>query len=129
MAFSFDQTLDDVGYLTVLKDAPNAIKFVQHGLTADVQASTMELFSHSGVDLGPRQAFVAGAEVVAGHGNPNNVMLDADCRTDNFEDVTRQFKEQVLVQAPQAKPQQYGETACKGSPTCAEHWYSSRPRH
>lgn len=101
MAFSFDQTLNDVGYLTVLKGAPNlenGMKFVQHCLSAEVQASTMELLSNIPVSLSARSKLSADAQKwLPNMENPNNVMLNDEWWADNFEAVTRKFKEWVLV--------------------------------
>lgn len=101
MAFSFDQTLNGVEYLAVLKGAPNkenAMKFLQHCMRPDVQAATMELLANTPVSNSAiPQMSEAAQQWLPDLTKPENVILDDAWWADNFEDVTREFKEWVLV--------------------------------
>lgn len=101
LGFSFDQTINASEYLAVLKGAPNrenAMKFVAHMLKPEVQAATMEILAYTpssktalGLMSDDARAWLPDME------NPNNVLLNDDWWADNFESVTRRFKEWVLM--------------------------------
>ena len=101
MAFSFAQTLNGLEYLAVLKGAPNkenAFKFVSHCLKPEVQAKTMELMSNTPVSKKAFPMLSEGARKwLPDLANPQNVLLNDAWWADNFEKVTRRFKEWVQI--------------------------------
>ncbi|MBL4919275.1 ABC transporter substrate-binding protein [Szabonella alba] len=101
MAFSFDQTLNGLEYLAVVKGSPNrenAMKFVAHMLSPEVQAATMDLLANAPVskDAVPLLSEES-RKWLPNLENPNNVVLNDAWWADNFEDVTRRFKEWTLL--------------------------------
>lgn len=101
MAFSFDQTLNGIEYLAVVKGAPNrenAMKFVAHMMKPETQAATMELLantpnSRAAIPLLSDEA----RKWLPDMANPNNVVLNDIWWAENFEEVTRRFKEWMLL--------------------------------
>lgn len=101
LGFSFKQTINASEYLAVLKGAPNrdnAMKFVAHMLKPEVQTKTMELLAYtpnskSALPMMSEEA----REWVPDMENPDNVIVDDNWWAENYEDVTRRFKEWVLA--------------------------------
>lgn len=101
MGFSFDQTLNGIEYLAVVKGAPNrenAMKFVSHMMKPKTQAATLELLANTPISLAavPQMSEEA-RKWLPNMENPNNVVLNDAWWADNFDTVTRQFKEWMLL--------------------------------
>lgn len=101
LAFSFDQTLNGLEYLAVVKGAPNkenAFKFVSFAMRPESQAGLMELLGNNPIS---KKALTMLSEEarkwLPNMENPNNVILDDAWWSDNFETVSRRFKEWVLT--------------------------------
>jgi putative spermidine/putrescine transport system substrate-binding protein len=100
-AFSFDQTLNGLEYLAVVKGAPNkanAMKFVQFAMRPDRQAALMDLLgnfptSRKGLPLMSADA----RKWMPNMENPNNAILNDDFWADKYDTVSRRFKEWVLA--------------------------------
>ena len=100
MDFSFDQTLNGLEYLAVVKGAPRkeaAMKFVAFALRPDRQAATMELLSNTPVNrkalpmLSPEaQKWLPDME------KPSNVLMSDEYWAANLDKLTRRFKEWSL---------------------------------
>lgn len=101
MAFSFDQTLNGIEYLAVLKGAPNrenAMKFVAFMMTPEAQAGVMERLANTPVSRAAVPLLSEEARKwLPNMENPNNVVLDDAWWAENFEEVTRRFKEWMLL--------------------------------
>lgn len=101
VAFSFDQTLIDLEYLAVVKGAPNrenAMKFVAHMMGPKAQAATMERLAMTPVSRAAVPLISEDARKwFADLENPNNLVMNGAWWAENFEDVTRRFKEWVLL--------------------------------
>lgn len=100
MAFSFEETLNGLEYLAVLKNAPNrenAMRFVAFALSPEVQAQTMERLANAPVSRAALPLMTdAALEWIPDLSEPKNVLMNDAWWADNFEDVTRRFKEWVL---------------------------------
>ncbi|CAD7037682.1 ABC transporter substrate-binding protein [Pseudorhizobium endolithicum] len=101
LAFSFAQTINASEYLAVLKGAPNrenAMKFVSHMLKPEVQAATMEILAYTPNSKTALPLMSEDARKwLPDMNNPNNVILDDAWWAENFESVTRRFKEWILM--------------------------------
>ncbi|MBJ2152723.1 ABC transporter substrate-binding protein [Paracoccus sp. IB05] len=101
MAFSFDQTLNGLEYLAVVKGAPNrenAMKFVAHMLSPEVQAATMELLANAPVSKGAVPLLSEESRKwLPDMENANNALMNDAWWADNFETVSRRFKEWMLL--------------------------------
>jgi putative spermidine/putrescine transport system substrate-binding protein len=101
MAFSFAQTLNGLEYLAVLKNSPNkanALKFVSYALQPKAQAAVMELLGNTPVSkkaltmLSPEtRKWLPNME------SENNLVMNEQWWSDNFEKLSRRFKEWVLT--------------------------------
>nr|CAD6596641.1 ABC transporter substrate-binding protein [Rhizobium sp. Khangiran2] len=101
LGFSFAQTINASEYLAVLKGAPNrenAMKFVAHMLKPEIQAATMEILAYTPNSKAALALMSEDARKwLPDMNNPNNVIVDDAWWADNFESVTRRFKEWVLM--------------------------------
>ncbi len=101
MAFSFDQTLNGLEYLAVVKGAPNrenAMKFVSHMMKPEAQAGVMERLANTPVSKSAVPLLSEEARKwLPDMENPNNIVMNDAWWADNFEDVTRRFKEWMLL--------------------------------
>ena len=99
-AFSFDQTLNGLEYLAVVKGAPNkanAMKFVQFAMRPDRQAALMDLLGNLPTNRKAQGLMSADARKwMPNMESPNNAILDDDFWADKFDTVSRRFKEWVL---------------------------------
>ncbi len=100
MDFSFAQTLNGLEYLAVLKGAPRkaaAMKFLAYALTPERQAATMELLSNTPVNRKAAPLLTPEARKwLPDMDNPNNALMNDAYWADNFDKLTRRFKEWVL---------------------------------
>lgn len=101
LAFSFDQTLNGLEYLAVVKGAPNkenAFKFVSFALRPESQAALMEALGYNPIS---KKALPMLSEEtrkwLPDMNNPNNVLVNDVWWADNFATVSRRFKEWVLT--------------------------------
>ena len=101
LAFSFEQNLNGLEYLTVLKNAPNkanAVKFVQFALRPDRQAALMTALGYTPVS---RKAVSLVSEDTRkwfpNLENPNSIILNDNFWAERFDVVGRRFKEWVLA--------------------------------
>lgn len=101
LAFSFDQTLNDLEYLAVLRNAPNkdnALKFVSFALQPERQAAAMNLL---GTTPNSKKALpMLSAETrkwLPDMTSDQNLILNDWWWSENFEEVSRRFKEWVLT--------------------------------
>lgn len=99
--FSFDQTLNGLEYFAVLKNAPNkanAMAFVAYSLRPDRQAAFMEILGNLPAS---RKAMPMLKEEtrkwMPNMSSPNNAILDDDWWANEFDTVSRRFKEWSLT--------------------------------
>ncbi|RWR26940.1 ABC transporter substrate-binding protein [Sinirhodobacter populi] len=100
LAFSFDQNLNGVEYLAVLKNAPNkenAFKFLSFAMRPEYQASCMEAkggapISRKAYDLMKRESLEWLPKLDA----PNNAYINDAWWATNLEPLERRFKEWLL---------------------------------
>ncbi|WP_312795088.1 ABC transporter substrate-binding protein [Tianweitania sp.] len=100
LGFSFDQNLNGVEYLAVLKGAPNkenAFKFLSFAMRPEIQASCMEAkggapVSRKGYDLLTPES----REWLPKLDAPNNAYINDEWWSTNLEPLERQFKEWLL---------------------------------
>src|SRR6185437_7947621 len=98
--FSFDQTINGLEYFAILKNAPNkanAMAFVAYSLRPDRQAAFMELLGNLPAS---RKAMPMLKEEtrkwMPNMSSPNNAILNDDWWADEFDAVSRRFKEWTL---------------------------------
>jgi len=100
MAFSFAQTLNGLEYLAVLKNAPNkenALKFVSYALQPQRQAAVMELLGNT--PISKKALPLLSAETrkwLPNMESDQNLVMDEQWWSANFEKLSRRFKEWVL---------------------------------
>lgn len=101
LAFSFAQTLNGVEYLSVLKNAPNrdnALKFVSYALQPKAQAAVMERLGYTPNSKKALTMLSAEARKwMPNMESDQNVILDEQWWSANFEQLSRRFKEWVLT--------------------------------
>ena len=101
MAFSFAQTLNGLEYLAVLKNAPNkenALKFVSYALQPSRQAAVMELLGNTPVSKKALPMLSAETRKwLPDMTSDQNLIMNELWWSDNFEKLSRQFKEWVLT--------------------------------
>ncbi|MGL9623881.1 ABC transporter substrate-binding protein [Bradyrhizobium sp. U531] len=101
MACSFDQTLSQEEYLTVLKGAPNkenAFKFLSWAVRPEIQAATMEKLvlapvSKKGFDMLSPEA----RKWIHPVDSPSNTPINGAWWGENLEAIDRRFKEWVML--------------------------------
>jgi putative spermidine/putrescine transport system substrate-binding protein len=100
MDFSFEQTLNGLEYLAVLKKAPNrdaAMKFLAFALRPDRQAALMELLGNTPVSKKAMPMLSADTRKwLPNMESSQNVIMDDMWWADHFDALTRRFKEWVL---------------------------------
>lgn len=100
-AFSFDQTLNGLEYLAVVKNAPNkveAMKFVAFAMKPERQAAFMELLGNLPTSKKALSLMSADARKwMPNMESPNNAILNDEFWADKYDSVTRRFKEWVLA--------------------------------
>lgn len=100
LAFSFDQTIIDYSYLVILKGTPNkdnAMKLVAFMLRPDVQARLLGPLGQ--IPVSNRAATMISPEDRKWQPdlkNPKNLVVNNEYWSDNFETVSRRFKEWML---------------------------------
>jgi putative spermidine/putrescine transport system substrate-binding protein len=101
MAFSFDQTLNGLEYFAVVKNAPNkenAFKFLSFSMRPDRQAAAMELLGNTPVSKKALPLLSPGVRKwLPNMESDQNVLLDDLWWAQNFDKVSRRFKEWVLT--------------------------------
>jgi putative spermidine/putrescine transport system substrate-binding protein len=101
LGFSFDQNLNGVNYLAVLKNAPNklnAFKFLQFALRPDIQASCME--AKGGAPISRKAYPLLKPESLAWLpklDDPNNAYINDAWWSTHLEPLERRFKEWLLA--------------------------------
>jgi putative spermidine/putrescine transport system substrate-binding protein len=100
MAFSFAQTLNGLEYLAVLKNAPNkdsALKFVSYALQPARQAAVMELLGNTpNSKKAISMLSPATRKWLPDMTSDQNLIMDEWWWSDNFEKLSRRFKEWEL---------------------------------
>jgi putative spermidine/putrescine transport system substrate-binding protein len=100
MAFSFAQTLNGLEYLAVLKNAPNkdsALKFVSYALQPARQAAVMELLGNTpNSKKAISMLSPATRKWLPDMSSDQNLIMDEWWWSDNFEKLSRRFKEWEL---------------------------------
>lgn len=98
--FSFDQTVNAPEHLAVLKGAPNrenAMKFVAHMLKPENQAATMDILGYTPNSKSALPKMSEDARKwLPDFNNPKNVLLNDTWWAENYETLTRRFKEWIL---------------------------------
>lgn len=101
LAFSFDQTLNGVEYLAVLKNAPNkanAFKFVEFAMKPENQASCME--AKGGAPISKKSYSLLSKDALKwlpDLNSKNNAYINDDWWSSNLETLERRFKEWLLT--------------------------------
>ena len=101
LAFSFEQCLNGVEYLAVLKNAPNkenAFKFLSFAMKPEIQASTME--AKGGAPISRKSYSLLSKEALKwlpDLESKNNAYINDAWWSDNLEKVERRFKEWLLT--------------------------------
>ena len=101
LKFSFDQTLNGLEYLAVVKNAPNkenAMKFLAFSLRPEIQAATMELLGNAPISK-------AAVPLISDESrkwlpdltSPDQLILNDQWWAEELETVSRRFKEWVLA--------------------------------
>lgn len=98
---SFDQSLSQVEYLTILKGAPNkenAMKFIAFALQPEQQAATMNYIVNTPVS---KKAFdlltPETRQWLPKAGSDSNILMDSSWWAENLETINRRFMEWVMV--------------------------------
>ncbi|MDD9724632.1 polyamine ABC transporter substrate-binding protein [Roseovarius sp. SK2] len=99
--FSFDQTLNGLEYLAVVKGAPNkenAMRFLEFAMRPEIQAATMELLGNAPVSKSAVPMLTEDSQSwLPDLSDPDHLVLNDAWWADNFEEVSRRFKEWVLI--------------------------------
>lgn len=101
LSFSFDQTLNGVEYLAVLKNAPNkenAFKFLSFAMKPENQASCME--AKGGAPISRKSYPLLSKDALKwlpDLKSTNNAYINDDWWSSNLEKIERRFKEWLLT--------------------------------
>ncbi|MBR9841347.1 MAG: ABC transporter substrate-binding protein [Rhodobacteraceae bacterium] len=99
--FSFDQTLNGLEYLAVVKNAPNkenAMRFLAFAMRPEIQAATMELLGNAPVSKAAVPLISdESRKWLPDLSDPNHLVMNDQWWAEEFETVTRRFKEWVLT--------------------------------
>ncbi|MER9177442.1 ABC transporter substrate-binding protein [Mesorhizobium sp. M0955] len=101
LSFSFAEALIGTEYLAVVKGAPhkeNAFKFVSYALRPEAQAPLMEQLGYNpNSKKSLRMLSDSARKWLPDSNNPRNVILNDNWWADNFETISRRFKEWILT--------------------------------